>query len=214
MGSKETQAKILAAALKLFNAHGTAKVSPLRIATAAGMSKGNLNYHYRKKGDIILDLFLEMQAEIISDWRPEDLKPTMEYLSFSFFRELRLMWRYRFLYRELVPLLRADPILKRRWSDLRRRRLADGQRHLDGLVAQGLLRRLGYPNEFDLLTANTWLLTNHWLNYVESTGEMDEQALLRGYQVMLNSIRPYATERGLRDFERLADPQFNVEEEP
>jgi hypothetical protein len=55
-----------------------------------------------------------MQAEILSDWHPEDLQPTMEYLSFSFFRELRLMWRYRFLYRELVPLLRADPILKRR----------------------------------------------------------------------------------------------------
>jgi hypothetical protein len=80
------------------------------------------------------------------------------------------------------------------------------------LVAQGLLRRLGYPNEFDLLTANTWLLTNHWLNYVESTGEMDDQALLRGYQVMLSSIRPYATQRGLRDFERLADPQFNIDE--
>ena len=40
----------------------------------------------------------------------------------------------------------------------------------------------------------------------------DDQALLRGYQVMLSSIRPYATERGLRDFERLADPQFNVDE--
>jgi AcrR family transcriptional regulator len=199
MGTKETQAKILAAALKLFNAHGTAKVSPLRIANAAGLSKGNLNYHYRKKGDLILDLFLQMHDEIQSDWHTEDLKPTMEYLSFSFFREL-------------VPLLRADPILQRRWSDLRRRRLADGQRHLDGLVAQGLLRRLGYPNEFDLLTANTWLLTNHWLNYVESTGEMDDQALLRGYQVMLNSIRPYATERGLRDFERLADPQFSLDE--
>ncbi len=212
MGSKETQAKILAAALKLFNAHGTAKVSPLRIANAAGMSKGNLNYHYHRKSDIVLDLFLQMHDEIVSSWRTEDLKPTMEYLSFSFFRELRLMWRYRFLYRELVPLLRADPILRRRWSDLRRRRLQDGQRHLDALVAQGVLRRLGYPNEFDLLTANSWLLTNHWLNYVESTGEMDDQALRRGYLVMLNMIRPYATERGLKDFERLADPQFNVEE--
>lgn len=212
MGSKETQAKILAAALNLFNAQGTAKVSPLRIANAAGLSKGNLNYHYRRKNDIVLDLFLQMHDEITSSWRPEELQPTMEYLSFSFFRELRLMWRYRFFYRELVPLLRADPILRRRWSDLRRRRLLDGQRHLDALVAQGHLRRLGYPGEFDLLTANTWLLTNHWLNYVESTGEMDDQALKRGYQVMLNMIRPYATERGLRDFEKLADPQFNVDE--
>jgi hypothetical protein len=54
-------------------------------------------------------------------------------------------------------------------------------------------------------------LTNHWLNFVESTGQMDEQALHRGYLVMLNMIRPYATELGLRDFERLADPRIEVE---
>ena len=62
-----------------------------------------------------------------------------------------------------------------------------------------------------MLTANTWLLTNHWLNFVESTGQMDEQALHRGYLVMLNMIRPYATELGLRDFERLVDPRIEVD---
>jgi hypothetical protein len=110
-----------------------------------------------------------------------------------------------------VPLLRDDPVLRRRFGDLRRRRTRDGQKFLDGLVARGVLRRLGHPNEFALLTTNTWLLTNHWLNFVESTGQMDEQALHRGYLVMLNMIRPYATELGLRDFERLVDPRIEVE---
>jgi AcrR family transcriptional regulator len=211
MSSKETQALILATALKLFNAQGTGKVSPGRIATACGISKGNLNYHYRHKKDLILDLFLRMVDEIDSHWKDDPVPPSMEQLSFFFFRELRLMWRYRFFYRELVPLLRDDPVLRRRFGDLRRRRTREGQKFLDGLVARGVLRRLGHPDEFALLTSNTWLLTNHWLNFVESTGQMDEQALHRGYLVMLNMIRPYATELGLRDFERLADPRIEVE---
>jgi AcrR family transcriptional regulator len=210
MASRETQSKILSTALKLFNAHGTGKVSPLRIATACGISKGNLNYHYRRKADIILDLFLRMNEEIESRWNNEG-PPSMEQLSFLFFRELRLMWRYRFFYRELVPLLRDDPELRRHFTQLRRKRTRDGQKFLEGLVARGFIRRLGHPNEFELLTTNTWLLTNHWLNFVESTGQMDEQALRRGYLVMLNMIRPYATEIGLRDFERLADPRIEVD---
>ena len=40
---------------------------------------------------------------------------------------------------------------------------------------------------------------------------MDGQALHRGYLVMLNMIRPHATELELRDFERLADPRIEVE---
>ena len=49
MATRETQEKILGTALRLFNAHGTGKVSLGRIATACGISKGNLNYHYKRK---------------------------------------------------------------------------------------------------------------------------------------------------------------------
>ena len=59
---------------------------------------------------------------------------------------------------------------RRRFGELRKRRTREGQKFLDGLVARGYIRRLGYKDEFALLTTNTWLLTNHWLNFVESTG--------------------------------------------
>jgi AcrR family transcriptional regulator len=209
MGSKETQARILSAALQLFNEHGTAPISPQRIALAAGISKGHLNYHYRRKRDLISDLFGQMSNEIYSSW--SDLQPSIDNLSILFVREWRLMWRYRFFYRELVPLLRQDPDLRSRYFGLRQRRIRDGQKFLDGLVAGGELRTLGYPNEFDLLSTSTWLLTNHWLNFAESTGQMDDEALRKGHQVMLHMIRPYVTESKLKAFDRLADMRFDLE---
>jgi AcrR family transcriptional regulator len=213
MGSRETQSRILSAALRLFNEHGTSNVSTHGIAAECGISKGNLNYHYARKSDIILDLFLQMSDEVHSSWRDDFGAPSLDQLAFMFYRELRLMWRYRFFYRELVQLLRDDDVLRRRFDELRKRRVEDGQKFLHALVAHGHLRALGHPDEFELLTTNTWLLTNHWLNFVETTGgQMDRTALLRGFRVMLHMVRPYVTERGLQTFDERAHPDFGLDD--
>ena len=53
MGTRTTQLRILQAALELFNEQGTAAVSANKIAERCGISKGNLQYHFKNKRDII-----------------------------------------------------------------------------------------------------------------------------------------------------------------
>src|ERR1700681_294594 len=106
MPSRETQALILKVALELFNEHRSASVSTNRIAEACEISKGNLNYHFRTKQDIILALFADITVEMNRAWYEDHRNPTMEHMAFMFVRQLRLIWRYRFFYREIIPLLR------------------------------------------------------------------------------------------------------------
>ena len=59
-----TRKRILETALRLFNEFGTAAVSTNRIAAEAGISPGNLYYHYRNKEEIIRGLVEDLLADV------------------------------------------------------------------------------------------------------------------------------------------------------
>src|SRR5579872_4207776 len=123
MGTRITQLRILQAALELFNEHGTAAVSANRIAERCCISKGNLQYHFRNKREIIYALFQQAIAEMDSGWYRDHLAPTLEHMAAMYVRQLQLIVKYRFFYRELADLLRQDPLLRKRYADNRQRRL-------------------------------------------------------------------------------------------
>lgn len=50
---KNVKLEIIQEAKKLFNEHSHNEVSTQDIADAIGISKGNLNYHFKRKEDII-----------------------------------------------------------------------------------------------------------------------------------------------------------------
>src|SRR5579862_1276518 len=116
MGTRLTQQRILQAALELFNEHGTAAISANRIAERCGISKGNLQYHFATKRDIVLALFQQAVDEMDGGWYRDHLAPTLDHMAAMFVRQLQLIMKYRFFYRELADLLRQDPQLRRRFA--------------------------------------------------------------------------------------------------
>lgn len=192
MASKETKARIIETALTLFNEHGSANISTNRIATEAGISKGNLNYHYSNKKEIILDIFSDIRSEIEGGWSGDHLVPTLEHMEFMFLRQLRLTWRYRFFYREMVNLIKDDPLLGKRFNELRSRRRVALKQFLTSLADDGRMVLPESEEELEHFMTSTWLLSEHWLNYTDSLGrQVDEAALMRGCDVLMTMVRPY-----------------------
>ena len=60
----ETKLKIIKQALLLFNNNGTANVSLRAIAKETGISIGNLQYHFKKREDIIEALYFQLVDKI------------------------------------------------------------------------------------------------------------------------------------------------------
>jgi AcrR family transcriptional regulator len=203
MATRATQFRILQAALELFNEHGTAPVSANRIAERCGISKGNLQYHFRNKRQIICALFQQAIDEMDSGWYRDHLAPTLEHMAAMFVRQLQLILKYRFFYREMADLLRQDPELRKRFADNRERRLRELEKFMLALQARGLMRFPADPRRLRAIIDVTWIVNENWLNYMDyHDREVTVEAMLEGYSEILEVLRPYLC----------ADPQQITEE--
>jgi AcrR family transcriptional regulator len=192
MATRATQLRILQAALELFNEHGTAAVSSNRIAERCGISKGNLQYHFRNKREIIYAVFQQAIDEMDAGWYRDHLAPTLEHMAAMFVRQLQLILKYRFFYREMADLLRQDPQLRKRFADNRERRMRDLERFMLTLQARGLMRFPPDPRRLRSIVDVTWIVNENWLNYMDyHDRQVTVEAMLEGYTEILEVLRPY-----------------------
>src|SRR6201991_614655 len=194
MATRATQFRILQAALELFNEHGSAAVSSNRIAERCGISKGNLQYHFRNKREIIFAVFQQAIGEMDSGWYRDHLAPTLDHMAAMFVRQLQLILKYRFFYREMANLLRGDKVLRPRFSDNRTRRLKDLERFFRTLAAQGHIRLPADDRRLRSIIDITWILSENWLNYLEyHDREVTADSISAGYNEILEVLQPYLT---------------------
>jgi AcrR family transcriptional regulator len=192
MGTRDTQIRIVNAAVELFNAHGTAAVSLNRIAEHCLISKGNLHYHFHNKQEIIRCIFQRALDEMDAGWYRDHLAPTLEHMAEMFVRQLQLILRYRFFYRELANLLRADRVLRKRYADNRERRLQAIEQFFRALATRGLMSIPEDQRRLRSIVDVTWIISENWLNYTESHDrKLTVESILAGYYEILEVLRPY-----------------------
>lgn len=189
----KTPERILAAALRLFNAQGTAAVSTNHIAEALAMSPGNLYYHFRNKEEIIRALFEQQFARADALYElPGDRLPTLDDLTQLVRATFEMSWEFRFIYRELIALLRRDEQLQQRWVEVRARGFAGFGELVALFVAAGVLRAPKTPEALQRLAELCWLISEFWLASVEVSGQtVDAARMEHGVALMLQVLEPY-----------------------
>ena len=96
MATRETQIKITTAALALFNEHGSASVSFEKIACKAGISKGNLHYHYSSKEEIVMALWAQLDTKL-NHWSAVSSSSLPPHIPKIIIDQFRVIWDYRFI---------------------------------------------------------------------------------------------------------------------
>ena len=188
----KTKDRILDTAIELFNQAGVGAVTTNHIADAAGISPGNLYYHFGNKEAIVRELFERLYAEWDEKLAlPAHQMPTLDDVLALVRTNFSIMWQYRFVYREVLTLLRQDAELQARYISVRRRSY-DGFRELIALFGQAGV--LAVPDDATVteLADLCWLISEFWLANVEITGEtVSEPHLEHGIRLMLRVLRPY-----------------------
>ena len=184
----KTRDRIIQASLELFNLHGERNVTTNHIAAYVGISPGNLYYHFRNKQAIIAELFAAYEAQVDAILqRPADRALTIEDKATYLEALLAVMWRYRFLHRDLEHQLEADAELAARYRSFARRCLASAQTIYKGFVEAGILQL--DDAHIEALALNSWIIMTSWVRFLSTIrhnqSDLSEELLRRGvYQVL------------------------------
>ena len=192
-----TKERIIVACRDLFNARGPDSVTTAEIAAAVEINEGNLYYHFKRK---------EVMLEALFDWFESDLRNTAgqsdTIVAADFFRGyieswFRLMWAWRFFYRDGAAIHRLAPGLQPRLQRLSRDGQAQTRAAIEAFGAAGLMA--ASPADVEKLVVNAWIIATYWIDFLRSTkgvGKITPKHLDWGAQQIAALFDPYLTAKG------------------
>ena len=200
-----TKKRILTTSLSLFNQSGLSQVTLRTIAKEMGISQGNLNYHFKKRHEIIEGLYLELvdnidQSMTYLDYTTIDLKVMFDMSKII----MTHFYEYRFFMIDFVQIIRSNPFIKNHYLELTKQRDRQFLLLFNALVAENILRKPLIRDEYLNFYKRTQIMGDFWLSSAISTHTKLNPSLIDKYYKLINeSIYPYLTTKGMERYHEL-----------
>jgi AcrR family transcriptional regulator len=160
---RRTAERILEVTLDLFNRFGEPNVSTTLISAELGISPGNLYYHYPAKDELINSLYDRYERGLGELLAAADGVENVEDAWLFVHMMFELIWKYRFLYRDLNDLLSKNRRLETHFQAVLKNKSRAMHSLLDGLSRTGVVRLTG-EEAASCATAMVVVIT-YWLSY-------------------------------------------------
>lgn len=207
----KTKDKILETARILFNTHGISAISSKAIAEEMGISYGNLCYHFPKKDDIILQLYLNMQKNVEQQFK--NIKEEVINLEFMLSR-LKILfveiYKYKFIYLGITKVVRHFDHIKKHAQDQFDQRWNILDTISGFLIANGYMKAFKDDRQKDMLIHALLMVSNSWISDAEVFYKgKDDEKIDYYMQVFFNLVRPTLTEKGLEGFKTVYEKSIS-----
>lgn len=198
----KTKQKILNTALELFNTLGLPKVTLRTIAKEMGISQGNLNYHYKKREDIIEALYFQLVKNIDESFK---LKKESKNIFHSLFNIsdtiMTNFYDYRFIFLDFVQIMRENTKICTHYLELTKQREIQFMQLFDLLIKEGFLRKPILENEYNNLYKRTQIMSDFWISSVVINSKIISKSSISIYSELINqNIFPYLTKKGREEY--------------
>ena len=201
----KTKDRILATALSLFNQYGLAKVKLRTIAQEMGISQGNLNYHFKKRADIVEALYFQLVAHTdksLSEIATQELSLKLMFDLQNII--LTHFYNYRFFLLDFVQITRDHPKIRKHYVKLSKQRHRQFTYLLAGLVEQKIIRAAQLPNEYQHLYTRFQILGDFWISSAEvSNSKITKRTIATYQEIIAQMIYPYLTAKGRKAYQLL-----------
>lgn len=207
----KTRNNILDCAKSLFNSYGYSEVTIRMIALDANLSSGNLNYHFKKKVDILEALYFEMVQEF--DKRAQNVGKealSMEAIVQEMRSSLVRMYDYRFFWTDLYNILRTNGKIKTHFIKSYQLRYEGYNKLFYILYDQGIMLSFEFENERNLLIDRMIGFSNTIIyNSFLYRDRIDEKYIVDQADTLLIMLFPYLTAKGKKEFKSLYPGAFS-----
>jgi len=169
-GKVDTKEKIVDVAIQLFTERGFSNVSTNHIASAMGISPGNLYYHFRNKEDILwqaLTRFSDATARLLGT--PDEEVIDVERLRLYMVDAITVLNDYRFFLESEVDLVRESERIETAFRKLEKENVGKLGQIYTALRDAGIMSGPKRQEELDALASNTWIVFSNWLNFLRTS---------------------------------------------
>lgn len=194
----KTKERILNISLALFNQEGLANVTLRKIAKYLGMSQGNLNYHYRKRVDLIEALYFRYATAVDEKISEVIYRENLnwEYLKVYIAELIGIFYDFRFLFMDFSYVMRDYPGIRDHYMAILKKREDEFPSLFKILAGMDVMRPEAYPGQFLQLYKRIQVLNDFFLSHAEIRNELDRRKVAENYVEMISTeIFPYLTER-------------------
>lgn len=207
---KNRKTNILSASRKLFNKHGYSNVTIRMIALELKISSGNLNYHFKKREDILAALYFEMVAAF--DARVEQLNErdiTFKMIKEDIQLSMRSMVEYHFFWTDLYHLLQLNDKIKLHFEKVYKNRFKGYQFLFNTLIEKEFLQPFESAQECHFLIERMIGFSNTWIynSYLYGKRINSNYIALQANHLLL-MLYPYLTDLGEIEFKKLVPECF------
>jgi len=207
---KKIKETILLKAKELFNDRGTANVSIREIARALGISHSNLIYHFKDKNTLIdvlhrqiLERAIALNQEVVKE------KNVLKGLFFSTVKGFEVLQEYRFFMVDFNYILSQNQTLHQEILKIEVLRNTMYQDRIDVLIADKIMRKSLFPDEYTNLINQIRVFSDYWLSSAQVYETDPKTSTAKYAKLFLFLFYPYLTEKGRLDFYDLLEA-FNL----
>lgn len=194
----KTKEKILVEARKLFNEQGIADVSIRQIAKAAGISHGNLLYHFKSREEVVGALHGQLlhEAMTINEQLSQtdfDLLTSLQ----STVQGFSIVYQYRFFFYDLLYISRTDPHMRATIQQVENMRLHMYKELILQSIRKGIMRDEEFASEYEGLIKRIRIFSDHWVTSAAIYNHGSEEVVIRSYaRLLAEHFYPYLTSSG------------------
>lgn len=206
---KATKQKIIKAAIERFNKTGLTNVRLQHIADEAGISVGNLAYHFKTKQAIVRQIDIEL-AQIIEPILGNE-QSFIHLIDFDnqLSSYYALLNQYAFYFLDLLEFERAYPVLHIKRKKYIQRMIEQISNWMLVHTNKGTFKQEIQVNQYQTQAHTIWMIITFWMTQQKVRGiKMGNEGAFK--EAIWNQFLPIFTSVGLMEYEAIILPQLKL----